>query len=122
MSTAIHANRIAGTGFDAQAAVDATQRVDFVAQGEFLDGIFWIFTGLDVDTLGWASGGAEKTSGAVGGVVLTEGQTVTATEGVGIGGSLLGILNRNGGLKSFCQTKHMESVDAEITPETKTGN
>src|SRR5574341_143350 len=121
MGTAIHANRVAGTGFHAQAAVNAAQRIDLIANRVLLDGIIRIFAGLDVDTLGRAGGRAKKASGAVSGVVLVESQPVTPAKRVRIRRSLLRVLDRDGGLKSFCQTKRMENVDAEITPEVITG-
>ena len=120
MGATIHANRVAGTGLDAKAAVDAAQRVDFIAHCEFFNGIIRIFTGLDVDTIGRAGGRAKKASRAVGGVVLVERQPVAPAKCIGIRCSLLRVLDRDGGLAIFCQTERMENVDAKIAPEAVT--
>src|SRR5687768_10564732 len=122
MGTAIHANRVARTGFDAQAAIDAAQGIDFVTHREFLDGINRIFTGFDVDTLGRAGGCAEKASGAICGVIFAESQAVAPAKGIRVRSSFLRILDCNVGLKSFRQTKGMQDMDAEITPEVITGD
>ena len=48
MGAGIHLNRIARTGFHAETAIDAAQRIDFVAHRILLDRIMRIFTGLDM--------------------------------------------------------------------------
>lgn len=92
MGAAVHAHPIAA-GFDASAAVNAAQRVDFIVWRQFLNGIFRIFTGFEVNTIGLAGGGVKNTIGAIGGGVLTESPTVAPTKGVRIGRALFQVLD-----------------------------
>src|SRR5581483_7430273 len=92
MRSGVHANRVAGAGLDTHAAINAAQRIDFVADRVFLDRIARIFSGLDVNTVGRAGGRAKKTGRAVGGVIRAESQTVPAAKGVRIKSSFFGIL------------------------------
>lgn len=74
MRSGIHSNRVAGTGFDTHAAINAAQRIDFVADRVLLDRITRILSGLDVDTVSRAGGRAKKARRAVGGVIRAESQ------------------------------------------------
>src|ERR1051325_641769 len=64
MEAGVHAYRVARTGLDAKAAIDAAQRIDLVAHGDFFPRFVGILARLDVDALGRAGGGAEKAGGA----------------------------------------------------------
>jgi hypothetical protein len=71
MRARVHANRVARTGFDAHAAVDAAQRIDFIPDRALLDRIVGIFSGLDVNAVSRASSGTKEASRAVDGVIRT---------------------------------------------------
>ena len=72
----VHADGVAGAGFDAEAAEDAAQEVDGVCLGAFLDGGIRVFLGNDIDALGGAGGGAEHAGGATNGVIGAQHQAV----------------------------------------------
>ena len=72
MSSGVHANRVARTGFDTKAAINAAQRIDLIAHRVLFDRITRIFSGLDVDTVSRAGGCAKKASRAIGGVIRAE--------------------------------------------------
>lgn len=121
MGAAVHAHPIAGAGFDASAAVNAAQRVDFIVWRQFLNGIFRIFTGFEVNTIGLADGGVKNTIGAIGGGVLTE-SPMAPTKAVRIGRALFQVLDGVGSLKTFRRSKRMENMNAEIASKAITGH
>ena len=65
MSARIHSDCIAGTSFDTEAAINAPQGIDLIADREFFYRFVRILSCFDVDSLGRTGGGAKITSGAL---------------------------------------------------------
>src|SRR5919106_3174508 len=122
MSTRIHANGITGAGLDAEAAIDTAQRIDLVANGKFFDGVVRILAGFNVNTFGGTRCRAEKTGRALNRTVFLQGQPVSPAKGVGIRRPLVRVLDGNRCLKTLCQSKLMENMDEQISPEAVASN
>src|SRR5713226_3201900 len=117
MHACIHSDRIARTGLDAKAAIDAAQSVDFVADGILLNRIIRILAGLDVDALGRAGRGAEEAGRALNRPVLLQSEPMASPKSLRIGKSLIGILNRDRRREMFGLSKQVQRVDDQVSPE-----
>src|SRR5512143_1552018 len=113
----VHANGVARAGLDAEAAVDAAQGVDLVAQGELLDVRVGMLAGLDEDAVGGTGGGAEEAGGATHRVVLLEREAVAAAEVVGIELDLVRPLGGDRGPRLLGETDDVQPVEAEVLEE-----
>src|SRR5688572_18738545 len=98
MDAGIHADGIARTSLDAEAAEDAAQLVDHETLGEALVATlgvtFGILAGFDVDALRRARGRTAQTSHAARRAVVAMGQAVQPAKARRIGPALLGITQR----------------------------
>src|SRR4029077_11578570 len=94
MHIGVHPNRITRARLDTHTTVDATQRIDLIAHGIFLDIGVWMLPGFDMDTVRRARSRAQETRRAADRAVFFQGQTMTAAIGIGVPLTLFRILRR----------------------------
>lgn len=113
----VHTDRVFGTRFNTETAVNAFAKVDIKTFGAFLNRRIGMFFGHDFDTAGRTNRFAHHTAHTAGRAVSALRQAVTGAGSQGSGAFLLRIHDRDGGLHGFEETELVHDMKEGISPE-----